>query len=100
MSDAWHTVLSVWGFSDVLSVDADISDFMKALNAAESRGIKAHLPSDALDLSRDLMIDEAAHQLGADWSIAQPRSAWRSAVSPSTGTTFPTLARRPRRPNG
>ena len=64
------TVREVWGFGEVLSVEVDVADFCRAMNrAATERGIAPNVPSDALDLSRDVMLDEAAASLGADWSI-------------------------------
>lgn len=64
------TKLDVWGFSHVLTVETDVPEFCKALNReAESRGIRPNVPSDALDLSRDLMLTDAAWKQGALWSI-------------------------------
>lgn len=64
------TMQQVWGFSDVLTLNIDVHDFCKALNeAALSRSITPNVPSDALDLSRDLMITEAAHSLRAWWRL-------------------------------
>lgn len=66
-----YTIQQVWGFGNVEAVEADIPGFLIALNAAAtSRGIASHLPSDALDLSRDSILDEAAQSVGADWHIA------------------------------
>lgn len=39
------------------------------MNTAESQSITAHLRSDALDLSRDIMIDEATHSPGTNAAI-------------------------------
>lgn len=64
------TVQEVWGFSDILAVNVEVSDFCKAMNAAAvSRNIAPNVPSDALDLSRDIMLDEAAQSLGAECEI-------------------------------
>lgn len=65
------TMVEVWGFRSVLSVEASVQEFCRALGkAAKERGIPSHLPSDALDASRDLMLDEAAQAVNATWSIA------------------------------
>lgn len=64
------TVKDVWGFSESLAVNADINEFFKHVNdAAKDRGIDAHVPSDALDMSRDIILDEAAQKLGLEWEI-------------------------------
>lgn len=64
------TVQDVWGFTWITGVDTDIADFCQAMNAAaESRSIAPNVPSDALDVSRDLMLDEAAQSLNAYWAI-------------------------------
>ena len=64
------TVKEVWGFSNILAVNIQVSDFCRAMNAAAAaRGIAPHVPSDSLDMSRDIMLDEAAQSLGASWEI-------------------------------
>lgn len=77
------TVLDVWGFSNILAVEVLISDFCKAMNAAaESRSIAANVPSDALDLSRDVMLDEAAASLNARWALVDSTlRLWRSDLT-------------------
>lgn len=65
------------GFSSIeaLTVEGDNRDMpnlmAKAINgAALSRGIKVNAPSDALDMSRDIILDEAAATLGCTWEIS------------------------------
>lgn len=66
------TVKDAWGFSESLAVNADVNEFFKAANAAAlDRGIKPNEPSDALDLSRDVILDEAAQRLGLEWEIVE-----------------------------
>lgn len=67
-------VLDVWGFSRVLAVtdSTDTRDlpnmFAQAFSReAESRGISPSVPSDALDMSRDLILDDAARSMGFMW---------------------------------
>lgn len=69
------TMQEVWGFGRIAAVttdeDADtIGRFCKALDrAAKERHIAPHVPSDALDMSRDVMVDEAARSLDMQWEI-------------------------------
>lgn len=67
------TVKEVWGFSHYLAVDLDgtLGDrFLAAMNAeALDRGITPNVPSDALDASRNVIMDDAARKVGAEWSI-------------------------------
>lgn len=64
------TIEEVWGFSEIVAVNVEVSDFCKAMNAAaESRNIAPNVPSDALDLSRDIMLDEAAQSLRSEWEV-------------------------------
>lgn len=69
------TVQEVWGFSRYLAVDPEGAApigprFLAAMNAgAADRGIAAHVPSDALDASRLIIMSEAAQQVGADFEI-------------------------------
>lgn len=74
-----YTAKQVWGFTHVYAAmpadpsrpDHDyVQEFMGALNrAAAERGVaRLDAPSDALDVSRDLIIDEAAKALGAVWA--------------------------------
>lgn len=64
------TVKDVWGFSETLTVNIDVNEFLKSVNAAAlDRGIKPNEPSDALDLSRDLILTEAAQSHGVEWEI-------------------------------
>lgn len=71
-----YTLRDVWGFSTVHAAMPEdptnpsrdyVADFMKAANeAARERGItRLNVPSDALDQSRDLILDEAARSLSA-----------------------------------
>lgn len=64
------------GFTSIeaLTVEGDSRDMpnlmAKAINgAALSRGIRVTGPSDALDMSRDIILDEAAASLGCTWEI-------------------------------
>lgn len=64
------------GFTSIeaLTVEGDSRDMpnlmAKAINgAALSRGIRVNGPSDALDMSRDIILDEAAASLGCTWEI-------------------------------
>ncbi|WP_100514373.1 hypothetical protein [Mycobacteroides abscessus] len=68
------TVFEVWGFGKIVAAGPDsginyIDRLSKAMNTqAAARGIAAHVPSDALDMSRDVILDEC----GADeWRIEQ-----------------------------
>lgn len=67
------TMLEVWGFSTILVASPQTTDDLPAKtmdsinNAARERGIHPGQPSDALDLSRDIIIDEALAP--APWSI-------------------------------
>lgn len=67
------TMQEVWGFGSIIAVsnaDDTAGDFCRALNtAAASRSITPNVPSDALDQSRDIMVDEAAHSLGMEWAV-------------------------------
>lgn len=70
------TMQEAWGFSTLTTATPDgsfedvSSRFCKALGeAAKSRGIATHIPSDALDMSRDVMLDEAAQSIGMQWQI-------------------------------
>lgn len=66
------TVQDVWGFSESLSVNTDVNQFFAAMNAAAlDRGIKPNEPSDALDMSRDVILDDAAQKLGVQWEIVE-----------------------------
>lgn len=65
------------GFSSIeaLTVEGDNRDLpsmmAKAINAAgASRGIPMTGPSDSLDMSRDIILDEAATSLGFAWEIS------------------------------
>lgn len=82
-TDKKYTIQEVWGFGRTIAVNADIASFLQAMHrAAVSRGILAtHLPSDALDLSRDIILDEAAAALGVTWAIVpgEPLSTLRLA---------------------
>ena len=64
------TAQEVYGFSDIQALDVDFNAFLAAFNAAlKGRGIDPTRPSDALDASRDISLDEAAQTLGAGWAI-------------------------------
>ncbi len=68
------TVQEVWGFSAYLAVDAEGGtigpQFLAAMNeAALDRGITPNVPSDALDMSRDVIMMEAAQRVGANFDI-------------------------------
>lgn len=67
-------ILDVWGFSRVLAVtvSTDTRDlpnlFAQAFSReAKARGIDSSKPSDALDMSRDLILDDAARSIGFTW---------------------------------
>lgn len=67
------TVYDVWGFGRIIAAGPEdgtdyIARVQKAMSAgAQDRGIAAHIPSDQLDMSRDLILDDF---LGAaDWLI-------------------------------
>lgn len=77
------TVLDVWGFSGILAVEVPIDSFTRAMDrTARDRGIAPHIPSDALDLSRDIMLDEAAAALNAQWEIVGTTlRLWRSDLT-------------------
>lgn len=83
------TVKDVWGFStmEIAKPDTDttdrIAEFCTAMNAAAlDRGIKPNVPSDALDLSRDICLDEAAQSLGLEWEIVgDTLRAWPVGVT-------------------
>jgi hypothetical protein len=75
-----YTAQDVWGFGSILiaapeddNAGENVQRFSATLNlvAAEEYGIKEfHFPQDAIDQSRDLIIDEAARRLGIDeWHI-------------------------------
>lgn len=75
------TTQEVWGFGtiEVAKPSTDTTDrvaeFCRNLNAAAaSRSIEPNVPSDALDMSRDIMLDEAAHAMGYTWRL------WRSTT--------------------
>lgn len=64
------TAQDVWGFSTTLMVNVNVNAFMRSANeAALSRGIRPHKPSDALDMSRDVILDEAAQAHNSQWRI-------------------------------
>lgn len=66
------TVYDVWGFGKIIAAGPEvganyIGRVQEAMNAgATDRGIAAHVPSDQLDMSRDLILEEF---LGGDWLI-------------------------------
>lgn len=64
------TAKDVWGFSTTLMVNVDVNNFMRTANGkAVARGIRPHVPSDAMDLSRDIILDEAAQEHRSSWEI-------------------------------
>jgi len=81
------TAQEVWGFSTTLMVNMSVNHFMRSVNgAAVDRGINPRVPSDALDLSRDLILDEAAAEHNMQWEIVGTelrvwpvQIAWRSS---------------------
>lgn len=74
---------NAWGFSEALTVNVDITAFLKSVNeAALDRGIKPNEPSDALDMSRDVILTEAAQKHDAEWDIVgDTLRVWPSGVT-------------------
>ncbi|MEB3023051.1 MULTISPECIES: hypothetical protein [Mycolicibacter] len=66
------TVYDVWGFGKIVAAGADpngdyVARVQKAMAAgAADRGISPSEPSDALDASRNIILDEF---LGGEWQI-------------------------------
>lgn len=64
-----------WGFTSVAFVGPEGSDmrsrFLAAMNdGARERGIaRTDVESDALDMSRDLILSEAAHAVGGEFQV-------------------------------
>lgn len=69
-----HTAQEVYGFSSIVAAGRDedrdfIRDILDGITAAAAeRGIPITEPSDALDLSRDIILDEAVGVTG-NWTI-------------------------------
>lgn len=64
------TADEILGFGDALAINFDVNDFLKEVNtAASERGIILNEPSDALDMSRDVILDEAAARCSVRWEI-------------------------------
>ena len=58
------------GFDTIEALNTDIDGIVRGLNdAAASRGIVLNGPSDALDMSHDLIVDEAIQPLRCNWDI-------------------------------
>lgn len=63
-------VKAIWGFRTITAVEADLDVFLERMNfEARDRGIDPRVESDQLDLSRDLILTEAAAHVGALWEI-------------------------------
>lgn len=68
-------IIDVWGFGKIVAVgpegSASIDDISRGMDFhARDRGIDPSQPSDALDMSRDIVLDDAVHGAGADaWEI-------------------------------
>ena len=68
------------GFTKIEALNLDISSLMAAINrSAADRNLRLDIESDALDMSRDLMLDEAFAPLGGRWDItADTLRVWPS----------------------
>lgn len=77
-----NNIVEVWGFSKIALGGAATAggknwspaSFMEALGVgAQDRGIDPNVPSDALDASRDCIIDDVVFGVGSD---RRPGAAW------------------------
>jgi hypothetical protein len=87
-STARPSAIDVWGFHSATSMALGGEDptvaFMQAANAAaRDRGIDPTKPSDALDLSRDCILDDATTATDYNWQIhAGTLYLWSAALGP------------------
>lgn len=69
-TDTLRTPAETLGFGHSLAAGCDVRPFLTALNAAaKERGICLAGPNDLLDVSLDLMLDEAAAVTGTTWRV-------------------------------
>lgn len=62
------TTMKSLGFTNIYVVAEHVEDVLRAIEAeALDRGIRTHQASDALDASRDVILDDATASLGLEW---------------------------------